>query len=72
MTHVAHAQRYCPHHPGEPVSAEDCLNKIDDLLATVEHHWQCDCGRWFVLRPDTSKRAKVECSCGQRREFNLA
>lgn len=54
------------------MSAEDCLNKIDELLATVEHHWQCGCGKWFVLRPDTSKRAKVDCGCGERREFNLA
>ena len=54
------------------MSAEDCLNKIDALLATVEHHYQCGCGKWYVLRPDTSMRAKVDCGCGARSEFNLA
>lgn len=54
------------------VSIDDTLGKIDALLATVEHHWQCDCGKWYVLRPDTSLRAKVDCACGERREFNLA
>lgn len=54
------------------MSIDTTLAKIDALLATVEHHWQCDCGKWFVLRKDTSQRAKVDCPCGQRREFNLA
>ena len=53
------------------MSIDDTLARIDALLATVEHHWQCDCGKWYVLVPDTSKRAKVECPCGVRRDFNL-
>lgn len=53
------------------VSIDETLDKIDRLLATVEHHWQCGCGKWWVLRPDTSLRAKVDCGCGERREFNL-
>lgn len=55
------------------MSIDDTLGKIDALLATVEHHYQCEgCGRWHLLRPDISLRAKVECPCGERRDFNLA
>lgn len=56
------------------MSAKDTLDKIDALLGSIEHHYQCEqCGRWFVLRPDSSKRAKVECPCGGPvLVFNLA
>jgi len=54
------------------VNIDDTLSKIDALLAQVEHHWQCECGKWYVLRPDISKVARVECACGERRDFNLA
>lgn len=54
------------------MSADDTLAKIDELLATVEHHYQCEtCERWYVLRPDSSQRARIECPCGVRTDFNL-
>lgn len=54
------------------MSIDDTLGKIDALLATVEHHYQCErCGKWHLLRPNTSKVARVECTCGFRCDFNL-
>lgn len=46
------------------------INLIESVV--VEQRYECVCGREFVLRPDTSRRAKVECSCGERIDFNLA
>lgn len=54
------------------MSVDKTLAQIDALLGTIDHQYQCGCGKWHQLRPDTSRRAKVDCPCGARREFNLA
>lgn len=53
------------------MSIDNVLANLDALIAEVERHYQCDCGKWFELRPNISGVARVECGCGVRRDFNL-
>jgi hypothetical protein len=53
------------------MSIDNTLAKLDALIAEVERHYTCDCGKHYELRPNISGVARVECGCGVRRDFNL-
>ena len=54
---------FCRHKPGAPVPADDTLSKIDELLASLEDHWQTPCGKWHKLGKRNPWR--IRCCCGE-------
>lgn len=54
------------------MSIDTTLAKIDALLGKLVDHDQCPkCGRWWQLRPNSSRIARYTC-CGTTYDINLA